>query len=207
MSGRERFERDYGVDPATMTKLDQYATVLIEWQATMNLVARSTLDTIWDRHFADSAQLASIVGNDASPMSFWLDIGSGAGFPALVVALFAPGNFHLVEATAKKCRFLAHVANTLDLADRVLIHQARIEDLPSINADFITARACAPLTQLFAWGERHGRGARWLLLKGRTVADEIIAARADFYFDEKLIPSRTDGDARIVDVIGVRRRR
>lgn len=207
MIGREAFEREYDVDSATMAKLDQYATLLIAWQATMNLVARSTLDTIWKRHFADSAQLASIVADGASPASRWLDIGSGAGFPALVVALFTPGTFHLIEATAKKCRFLDHVSNVLSLSDRVTIHQARIENLPLIDADFIIARACASLTQLFTWGERHGRNARWLLLKGRTVGDEVAAAHVDFYFDEKLIPSRTDSDARIVDATGVRRRR
>lgn len=206
MNAREQFEHDYDVDPTVMTKLDRYAALLAEWQATMNLVARSTLNVVWERHFADSAQLASIADSFVSPASCWLDIGSGAGFPALVAALFSPGSFHLVEATAKKCRFLAHIANEIGLGDRITIHQARIEGLPSIDADFITARACASLKQLFFWGERHGKNARWLLLKGRTVDDEIMAARVDFHFDAKLIPSRTDNQARIVDAHGVRRR-
>lgn len=207
MTGRERFERDYAVDGATMARLDGYAALLSEWQATMNLVARSTLDAIWDRHFADSAQLVAIVGDAASPASRWLDIGSGAGFPALVLALLAPGDFHLVEATAKKCRFLAHVANALGLDGRVTVHHARIEDLSPIGAHFVTARACASLVQLLGWGERHGCDARWLLLKGRSVADEIPVARAQFDFEYRLVPSRTDEEARIVDAHGVRRRR
>ncbi|UAJ10917.1 16S rRNA (guanine(527)-N(7))-methyltransferase RsmG [Glacieibacterium megasporae] len=183
--------------------MDTYAALLIEWQERMNLVARSTLDIVWERHFADSAQLSDLVTeSDAT----WLDLGSGAGFPALVLALFQSGKFHLVEATAKKCRFLSEVVERLDLSNRVTIHNCRIEALPKIRASIITARACASLSQLFDWGMPHARDARWLLLKGKTAADEVEAARAMFTFDCGLIASRTDPQARIVDAQRVRRR-
>ncbi len=185
-----------------MAKFDVYAKLLIDWQTRMNLVAPSTLATIWHRHFADSAQLVALAGNPVS----WLDIGSGAGFPALVVALLTPARFHLVEATAKKCRFLIEVAQALGLDARVTIHNSRIEALPVSAPDIISARACASLDQLFDWGLPHARSARWLLLKGRTATSEVAAARAKFAFDCTLVPSKTDPDARIVDAQRVRRR-
>ena len=194
-----------GLTAAQVAALDRYAALLAEWQTRMNLVAASTLPDVWERHFADSAQLAALA--DARPGTTWLDIGSGAGFPALVLALLAPGTFHLVEATGKKCAFLTAAAAELGVADRVVVHHCRIEALPPFAVDLVTARACASLTQLFAWGMPFARHGRWLLLKGRTVATEVAAAETDFAFDYRLVPSRTDRDARIVDAQNVRRRR
>ncbi len=185
-----------------MAKFDVYASLLVEWQMRMNLVAPSTLAMMWGRHFADSAQLGQLSRTPAT----WLDLGSGAGFPSLVLALLTPGHFHLVESTTKKCRFLNEVASALNLTDRVTVHNCRIESLPRSVPDIITARACASLTQLFEWGLLHSKSARWLLLKGRTAADEVEVARATFTFDHHLIASRTDPDARIVDAQRVQRR-
>ncbi len=205
MSGRDAFVADYGPDAATMAALDRYVALLGEWQARMNLVAASTLPDVWQRHVADSAQLAELA--EAGPATTWLDLGSGAGFPALVLARLRSGTFHLVEATAKKCAFLAAAAAALGVGDRVVIHNLRIEALPSFAADIVTARACAPLAQLFDWGDRFGARACWLLPKGRTAADEVAAAARDFVFSHQLVASRTDPDARIVVAHDVRRRR
>lgn len=201
----EAFAGAYEVPPETVARLAAYAAQLTEWQGRMNLVAASTLDDVWERHFADSAQLAALA--DATATTTWLDIGSGAGFPALVLAVLCPGRFHLIEARAKKCVFLHAAAATLGVTDRVVIHNARIEDLVPFTADIVTARAAASLTQLFAWGLPFGRDARWLLPKGRTVAAEVAAAAIEFRFDHDLIPSRTDPEARIVVARNVRRRR
>ncbi len=203
MSGRDAFAAEIG-DADTLAAFDRYLALLGEWQVRMNLVAASTLPDAWHRHFADSAQLAPLA--PAGAATTWLDIGSGAGFPALVLARLLPGTFHLVEATAKKCAFLAAAAATLGVGDRVVIHNQRIEALPTFAADVITARACAALPQLFAWGERFARG-RWLLLKGRSAADEVAAAARDYRFAHELIASRTDPQARIVVARDVRRRR
>lgn len=207
MTDRDRFASDYNVNSDIMTKLDRYASLLVEWQDKMNLVARSTFDKIWSRHFADSAQIIGVVSGVVTSQSRWLDIGSGAGFPALVIALLAPGNFSLVEATTKKCRFLAHISEVIGVAGRVKIYNSRVENMAPVIADFITARACAPLIELFSLAERHGSGARWLALKGKTAEIEVAAAHAKFDFDYTLIPSRTASDAHIVDVTHVRRRR
>ncbi len=202
---RAEFAADYTVSAATLARLDDYAALLADWQGRMNLVASSTLVDVWHRHIADSAQVAALV--DATNTTIWLDIGSGAGFPALVLAALCPGTFHLVEATAKKCAFLAAAADVLGVADRVVIHNQRIEAMRPFVADIITARACASLTQLFAWGAPFGGRAQWLLMKGRTVADEVTAAAHEFTFDHQLVTSRTDDEARIVVARNVRRRR
>ncbi len=187
-----------------MAQLDRYAELLSDWQTRMNLVGPSTLPQVWTRHFADSAQLLPL----ARPGASWLDIGAGAGFPGLVLALLDPAaRFTLVESIAKKCRFLNAVAEELGMSERVVIENRRVETLPRQKFDIITARALAALGQLFDWGLDHaGSGTTWLLPKGVRVAEEIDGAARRFVFDHRLVPSQTDADARIVVATGVKRR-
>jgi 16S rRNA (guanine527-N7)-methyltransferase len=170
----------------------------------MNLVGPSTLPSIWERHFTDSAQILAVAGSGKS----WLDMGAGAGFPGLVVALLDPNaTLTLVESIAKKCRFLDTVVAELGLASRVTIENRRIETLPRAKFDIITARALAALDQLFAWALPYaGSGTRWVLPKGARVDDELSIASKRFAFDYDLVPSRTDAAARIVVASGVKRR-
>nr|WP_310523867.1 16S rRNA (guanine(527)-N(7))-methyltransferase RsmG [Polymorphobacter sp.] len=187
-----------------MAQFDVYAALLVTWQERMNLVGPSTLPAIWDRHFADSAQLMALVCGGKG----WLDVGAGAGFPGIVIALLDPGaRLTLVESIAKKCRFLAEAVEVLGLVDRVTIENRRIETLPRQKFDVITARALAGLDQLFDWGLPYaGSGTRWLLPKGVRVGDELVVATQRFAFDHVLVPSQTDPDARIVVATGVKRR-
>jgi 16S rRNA (guanine527-N7)-methyltransferase len=204
MTTRETFAADFDVSRETLAKFDTYAALLTEWQQRMNLVGPSTLPTLWHRHFADSAQLLAIAG----PQRSWLDIGAGAGFPGLVVAVLDPtAQLTLVESIAKKCRFLEEVVSALDLSAQITIENRRIEALPRQKFDIITARALAALDQLFDWGLPYaGSGTRWLLPKGMRVIEEIEAATHRFSFDHHLIPSQTDDLARIVVATGVKRR-
>jgi 16S rRNA (guanine527-N7)-methyltransferase len=204
MTTREAFAATFDVPRETLAKFDRYAELLAEWQQRMNLVGPSTLPLVWHRHFADSAQLLPIVG----PGKSWLDVGAGAGFPGLVVALLDPSaRLTLVESIAKKCRFLEEVAAQLDLQAQVTIENRRIETLPRQKVDIITARALASLEQLFDWGLPFaGSGTRWLLPKGMRYAEEIDAASRRFSFAHHLIPSQTDDQARIVVAFGVQRR-
>ena len=202
MTGRDAFARD--VPRETLARFDRYAALLADWQTRMNLVGPSTLPDIWQRHFADSAQLLPLAGTGKS----WLDIGAGAGFPGLVIALLDPtARLTLVESIAKKCRFLNHVAAELDLVSQVTIANIRVESLPRQKFDIITARAAASLDRLFDWGLPYaGSGTRWLLPKGRAVSDELAVASKRFAFDHGLVPSATDPEARIVIATGVERR-
>ncbi len=162
------------------------------------------MPNVWNRHFADSAQLLALAGRGKS----WLDIGAGAGFPGLVLALLdRDARFTLVESIAKKCRFLQEVADTLGLANRVTIANQRIETLPRQKFDIITARALANLAQLFEWGLPYaGSGTRWILPKGARVAEELEFAERRFDFHHDLLPSLTDSDARIILASGVKHR-
>lgn len=204
MSDREAFAVDFNVSRETLAQFDSYAALLTDWQTRMNLVGPSTLATIWQRHFTDSAQILAIAGEGRS----WLDIGAGAGFPGLVTALLDPSaRLTLVESIAKKCRFLDEVVRELDLQDRVTIENRRVETLPRAKFDIITARALAALDQLFDWGLPYaGSGTRWVLPKGARVDTELSIASERFAFDYSLVPSRTDAAARIVVASGVKRR-
>lgn len=203
MIGRDQFVVDYDVPRGTLEKFDLYAELLVDWQQRMNLVGPSTVAALWERHFSDSAQLVSL----SARTGHWLDVGSGAGFPGIVVALLGVDQITLVDSVAKKCRFLSEVVDKLELGNRVMIVNARIEALPRFAVSTVTARACAPLERLFGWGLRFaGRSTRWLLPKGVTALNEVAAARAAFDFDATLIPSRTEPTARIVVAENVRSR-
>lgn len=204
MTDRATFAANFDVSRETLERFDAYAALLTDWQTRMNLVGPSTLPSIWERHFTDSAQILAIAGNGKS----WLDMGAGAGFPGLVVALLDPeATLTLVESIAKKCRFLDAVVAELGLASRVTIENRRIETLPRAKFDIITARALAALDQLFNWALPYaGSGTRWVLPKGARVDDELSIASKRFAFDYSLVPSRTDAAARIVVASGVKRR-
>lgn len=201
---RDSFEAQFDVPRGTMAQFDIYAELLIDWQSRMNLVGPSTLPHIWERHFTDSAQLLPL----ASAGRSWLDVGAGAGFPGLVIALLDPAaRFTLVESIAKKCRFLVEVVEKLGLSNQVIIENRRVETLPRQKFDIITARALAALNQLFNWGLPYaGSGTHWILPKGMRAGEELALAERGFLFDYRLVPSLTDPDARIVIATGVQRR-
>jgi 16S rRNA (guanine527-N7)-methyltransferase len=190
----EEFAAAFDVPRGTIDALARYKDMLIEWQDRMNLVGPATLDDIWGRHFADSAQLTRMVPKGG----FWLDIGAGGGFPGLVLAAMDWGRFALVDSVAKKCRFLEAVKAELGLTN-VTVLNARIEALPTLGADVVTARAAAALDTLFDWGIRHARpGGLFVFPKGRRWSEEVDAARTKFRFDLETFPSMTDPEARIL---------
>ena len=199
----EDFAVAYNVPRETMAKFSVYADMLADWQTRMNLVGPATLPQTWERHFADSAQLLPLAPQGAT----WLDLGAGAGFPGLVIALLDPkSHITLVESLAKKCRFLTAVANELGLQRQILIANQRIEKLPPHAPQVITARALAPLSQLFRWGLPHAKpDTIWLLPKGARYADELVEAEARFCFRHEEIQSRTSPDGRIIKATGVAR--
>jgi 16S rRNA (guanine527-N7)-methyltransferase len=203
ISGPQDFAEAFKVPRETIHRLVRYAELLTEWQTHHNLVSTKTLPHLWDRHFADSAQVLAL----APDAKVWLDLGSGAGFPGLVVAILKANHasfvMHLVESTTKKCAFLAEVAKATTAP--VEIHCMRVEELSrtatSLKPDIVTARALAPLPHLLElaapWLER---GARGLFLKGRDAAKEIESARKRFDFTCKLHPSVTANDSVIVEI-------
>jgi 16S rRNA (guanine527-N7)-methyltransferase len=201
--GPDDFARLTGADAPTMERLSKYETILTAWNAHTNLVAPSTLPQIWERHFWDSAQLVPLIAPETKTIA---DIGAGAGFPGLVLAALLHGQsdatVHLIEATQKKCRFLAEAAAAMNV--NVRVHWARAEDLTPLNADIVTARAVAALDTLFGWVERHLKpGGLALLLKGAKANEELTAARQAWDFDVKVIPSRSDSAGAVLCVTGL----
>lgn len=190
----ETFAETFNVPRGTIDHLHRYEALLLDWQGRMNLVGPATLDDIWGRHFADSAQLAQLV-----PMGqAWLDMGSGGGFPGLVLAAMQWGRIVLVDSVAKKCRFLETVRDELGLSNATVLN-ARVEALPALGVDVATARAAAPLETLLDWAIRHVRpGGTFIFPKGARWAKEVEAAGRKYLFDLDAIPSMTNPDARIL---------
>lgn len=207
MYDREAFAAEFDVPRETLAKLDLYAALLREWQGRMNLVGRSTLASVWERHFRDSAQLIGLAHlRHVSPP--WLDIGSGAGFPGLIIALLSGQSVHLVESIRKKVAFLDEVVHQLGLQPIVSVHNCRIEALGPFRAGAVTSRACASLPQLFEWSLPFaGSATTWLLLKGWTAEAEIASARSVFTFVPELVQSRSDPSGRVIVATQVKRRR
>jgi 16S rRNA (guanine527-N7)-methyltransferase len=209
ISGPEQFAEAFKVPRETIHRLIRYADLLIEWQKRANLVSARTLPHLWDRHFADSAQILRL----APSAGVWLDLGSGAGFPGLVIAILRANhaNFrmHLVESTAKKCAFLSEVARASSAP--VEIHCMRIEELSktatSLKPKIVTARALAPLPHLLELAAPWlGRGARGLFMKGRDAGKEIESAKRRFNFNCHLHPSMTGDDSWILEISDVAKR-
>ena len=202
--GRDAVLRQAGVSRETAEALDLYVAQLTRWQSIKNLVGPSTLAEVWTRHVADSLQLLAL----APDATRWLDLGSGAGIPGLILAIAGrdrPG-FHvdLVESNGRKGAFLQETARLTGAAAK--IHVARIETVVGgfTETQIVTARALAPLSQLLAWtAPLLKNGATGLFPKGRDVLTELTEAEERWRFAADLIPSRTDSDARIVRISSV----
>ena len=162
----------------TTERLRIFVALLTKWNAAINLVSPASLPDVWTRHVADSAQVLDIVGQGQKR---WLDMGAGAGFPGVVVALIAadmPGSVEmiLIESDQRKAAFLATVSRETEVP--MTVHAARIEEVAPQRADIVSARALAPLGKLCAFADRHlARGGAAVFLKGGQYEAEIAEAR------------------------------
>jgi 16S rRNA (guanine527-N7)-methyltransferase len=194
----ESFAKVAKATPAQMDDLQRFLMLLTEWNGRMNLVGPATLPDFWNRHAWDSAQLLRL----APEALTWADLGAGAGFPGLVLAILRkerPGfHIHLVESMAKRCRFLNEVVTELALPATV-VHE-RAEDL-SLAVDIVTARACAPLHRLLRYARPYlTGGAQGLFLKGQDVVADMTEAARYWEYEADVVPSLSDPGGRIVRV-------
>jgi 16S rRNA (guanine527-N7)-methyltransferase len=199
---REATLRAFDVSRETSEKLDLLVSELKRWQPVQNLVSATTLPTVWHRHVADSAQLLRW----GSQPGGWLDIGSGGGFPGLVIAILRSeaglGVTHLMDSNGRKCAFLRHVIRVTGASAEV--HEARIEDVAdrlAFDVDVVSARAVAPLETLIGWTKGLLRkGAVGIFPKGQDVEMELSAAARSWVFTAAIHPSLTDRDGRILAI-------
>ena len=192
---------DAGVSRETRARLALHVALLEKWNPRINLVSPRSLAEVWHRHVADSAQLWPL--RPPAPR-LWLDLGAGAGFPGLVIAALAAEaapdlEVRMVESDQRKAAFLGTVIREVGL--RAVVLPDRWEALPDQSADVVSARALAPLDRLLAAVEKHRRpGGIGLFPKGGTVHKEIVGARQRWQFDHRLIASRTDPGAAILEI-------
>jgi 16S rRNA (guanine527-N7)-methyltransferase len=196
------------VSRETTERLDRFVDMLLKWQRTTNLIAPSTVDQLWTRHVADSLQLPGL----APEARTWVDLGTGGGFPGLVIACALadrPGSrIHLIDSHGRKAAFLREAVRMLGVP--ALVHAVRIEEFVnsfSDAVDVVTARAVAPLRALLSYAEPLvKRGALALFPKGQDVETELTDAAKYWIIETELIPSRTSPRGRIVVVRTAKRR-
>ncbi len=200
----EDFQRETGVSRETLLRLTVYADLLARWTRAINLVSPASMSDLWRRHMMDSAQLAPLLpGQPAGRPRVIVDLGSGAGFPGLVLGILGAGDLHLVEADRRKAVFLREVVRETGCGAKV--HATRIEDLEPFPADVVTARACAPLAELLDYayklpGGTPGQHPCCLFLKGRRVDEELTEAGKRWKMTVEPFPSRTDPGGTILRI-------
>lgn len=201
-SDRARALKLTPVSRETESALDQFVELFLRWQRAVQLVANSTLAQLWTRHIADSLQLLDLAPN----AKVWADLGSGGGFPGLVVAIAlkekSGAKVHLIESDQRKAAFLREAARTLDLP--AMIHVKRIEEVPSETLpglEIVTARALAPMPELLELAHPFLKdGAKGLFMKGANVDNELTDATKSWSIKSTIVPSKTDREGRIVVV-------
>ncbi|WP_395369918.1 16S rRNA (guanine(527)-N(7))-methyltransferase RsmG [Komagataeibacter diospyri] len=189
------------VSRETRDRLERYADILLRWNQRINLVSPHDLPHLWSRHIADSLQLARLI--PPGPVSL-VDMGSGGGFPGLVIACATDAQVTLIESDQRKAAFLREAARMAGVQVRVCAQRLEVADVPP--AQVVTARALAPLSRLLEWGARFLQPDGFcLFLKGRNAEDELTTASADWRMATTRIPSRTNADGVILELSDIRR--
>lgn len=184
----EQFQSATGVSRETLDRLTRYASLLERWQPAINLVGSRTLPDVWRRHFLDSAQLCDLLPPATETL---VDLGSGAGFPGLVLAILGVKNVHLIESDGRKAAFLREVSR--ETGTPVTLHAVRAEDVDPFPADAVTARALAPLDRLLPLAMPFlTRDSVALFLKGQDVDTELTEATKKITMRVERVPSRSD---------------
>jgi 16S rRNA (guanine527-N7)-methyltransferase len=189
------------VSRETIEKLDHFVAEVLRWNPAINLVSKSSIADIWQRHILDSAQLFPL----AESPGIWADFGAGGGFPGIVLAILGAPQMVLVESDQRKATFLRQMARQLSLP--VTVIAKRIDTVEPLAAQTVSARALASLTELLCHATPHlAPDGRAIFPKGRGFEQELQLAQIDWVFDATRIPSRTDPEAAILMIENIRRR-
>ncbi|MDE2028930.1 MAG: 16S rRNA (guanine(527)-N(7))-methyltransferase RsmG [Alphaproteobacteria bacterium] len=197
MTGEKQdFIERYAVPRETIHNLSTYETILKDWNNKFNLIAESTLPHIWSRHFADSAQLLLHIPENAKTLA---DMGSGAGFPGLVLAVMRPSlQITLIESIGKKADFLRAVTDAFKPAN-VTVRRERVENIKDLKADIVTARAMKALPELLKYAHRLlAKDGICVFPKGKNAPEELTEAKKNWTFKAETHPSLTSAEGRIL---------
>jgi 16S rRNA (guanine527-N7)-methyltransferase len=193
----------HAVSRETFALLERYADLLRDEAAKQNLVSASTLDSLWERHILDSAQLVQF---EPRVEASWVDIGSGAGLPGIVIAALVRGPVLLVEPRRLRAEFLERTVATLGMANRVSVALAKVEKVTG-SFEVLTARAVANLDRLLRISTHLStRKSLWVLPKGRSAQSELADARRNWHCDSTSVPSSTDPESEILVLRSVKAR-
>lgn len=200
--GAAGFQAASNVSRETLARLQIYADLLTKWQKAINLVGKSTLPDLWRRHMLDSFQLLSLPSITGGR---WLDLGSGAGFPALVVAICGNFDVHAIESDQRKCLFMGNVSR--ETSANLTVHRGRIEEISPFPADVISARALAPLDRLLELAAPFAHaGTEFLFLKGQDVDEELTKASKCWNMEVEKHRSVTSEDGSVLKITRLCRR-
>ncbi|MEJ5217955.1 16S rRNA (guanine(527)-N(7))-methyltransferase RsmG [Cognatishimia sp. D5M38] len=198
---------DLNVSRETFERLEVLSALLVKWNKRINLVSNQTIPNLWERHIADSAQILSCVS--LQPPTDWVDIGSGGGFPGLVIAACAPDldvdlKMTMIESDIRKCSFLRSALREMGVPGQVVCQ--RIESADAQNADILSARALSDLAKLLEFSELHLRtGGTAIFPKGVNWKKEVLAAEESWSFTYEAITSNTQEGAVILKIGDIRR--
>lgn len=186
------------ISQETLKKFKHYTEILLKWQKVINLVSDTTLEDLHQRHFIDSAQLIKYIPDKKIKLA---DMGSGAGFPGMVLAMMGVEEVHLIESDVRKATFLREVSRETNT--RVFIHDDRVEDVAIESIDIVTARALAPLKDLLTLAEKISTPdypVTYLLMKGEKAEEEIHKAQKKYKFSLKIHQSITEKSGKILEI-------
>jgi 16S rRNA (guanine527-N7)-methyltransferase len=196
---------DLNVSRETFAKLEAFSDLVLKWTPKINLISKQSMQDLWSRHIVDSAQLYDL----APPFERWVDLGSGGGFPGIVLSILGQDDriereFILVESDQRKCTFLRTAIRELNLQARVI--SDRIENVPPLAADIVSGRALADLSVLLGFAERHLKpGGTALFPKGAKWSTEDEAARTEWSYHCDAITSKTNPDAAVLKIKDIKR--
>ena len=181
----------------TDKKIEKYIDLLLEWNKKINLIGKSTIEDIYNRHILDSKQLLKFFTEEESESSVFADFGTGAGIPGVILSISGVKNIYLIEKSFRKCQFLNEAKKISD--NKITVINKNIFDIKDIKFDIIVSRALAPLNELLKMVKPFcKKDTKCVFLKGKKILEEIEKARKEFNFDYKLFDSETSNEGRII---------
>lgn len=194
-----QIKKFHNLDTVQIKALEDFILLLLQETNKYNLIGKSTIDDIWNRHILDSAQLLQCIADKNIKMA---DFGSGAGFPGVVLSLLGIKETHLVEKSFRKCEFLRKAK--LISQQRIFVHQAKLEEMSDHKFDVITSRALASLDKLLAYSKKFLKNDGYaLFLKGKNLDQELEIAKTQFSFSYEFFPSLTSSESRIIKLFNI----